>query len=202
MTANDLRSWSATSAAKMAPNPAGRADRRRGQRHGSLRGRGERRRTRTAGPGRRPDPAASPRRSTGAAAGSRTWASVRARTRRVSTPPSPPCGPRSPGPDRVTRAEPVPDRPGPDDPGRGRPRHRRRHGPHRVAVSDPDAVLATLVETKVTGQDRRHLRRLVAPGRRVRRRRSGRRLPRTLANRAGSSARRRTRRPVGGPNGP
>ena len=83
----------------------------------------------------------------------------------------------------------VPDRPGPDDPGRGR-RIGIDVGTVRigVAVSDPDAVLATPVETVNRAKDGAHLRRLVRligeyeaveviVG-----------LPRTLANRAGTSA--------------
>ncbi len=86
--------------------------------------------------------------------------------------------------------DPTPDRPGADDPGRGR-RLGIDVGTVRigVAVSDPDGILATPVET--VRRDRRdaHLRRLaslvaeygvveVVVG-----------LPRTLADRAGSSAR-------------
>lgn len=81
------------------------------------------------------------------------------------------------------------DRPGPDDPGRGR-RLGVDVGTVRigVAVSDPDAILATPVETVRRDRSGRHLRRLaelagemdvveVVVG-----------LPRTLADRAGASA--------------
>ena len=83
----------------------------------------------------------------------------------------------------------MPDRPGPDDPGRGR-RLGVDVGTVRigVAVSDPDAVLATPVETVRRDRGGAHLRRLaelvaelqvveVIVG-----------LPRTLADRAGKSA--------------
>lgn len=83
----------------------------------------------------------------------------------------------------------TPDRPGPDDPGRGR-RLGVDVGTVRigVAVSDPDGVLATPVETVRRERGTAHLRRLatlvdelqvveVIVG-----------LPRTLADRAGASA--------------
>ena len=83
----------------------------------------------------------------------------------------------------------MPDRPGVDDPGRGR-RLGIDVGTVRigVAVSDPDGILATPVETVRRERGDRHLRRLtdlagelevveVVVG-----------LPRTLADRAGSSA--------------
>jgi putative Holliday junction resolvase len=83
----------------------------------------------------------------------------------------------------------VPDRPGADDPGRGR-RLGVDVGTVRigVAVSDPDGILATPVETVRRERSGRHLRRLsalveelgvveVVVG-----------LPRTLADRAGTSA--------------
>jgi putative Holliday junction resolvase len=83
----------------------------------------------------------------------------------------------------------LPDRPGIDDPGRGR-RLGIDVGTVRigVAVSDPDAVLATPVETVRRDRGRAYLRRIsalvvemdvveVVVG-----------LPRTLADRAGSSA--------------
>lgn len=83
----------------------------------------------------------------------------------------------------------LPDRPGTDDPGRGR-RLGVDVGTVRigVAVSDPDAVLATPVETVRRDRGGAHLRRLaelvaelqvveVIVG-----------LPRTLADRAGKSA--------------
>ncbi|HEX3545940.1 MAG TPA: Holliday junction resolvase RuvX [Mycobacterium sp.] len=84
----------------------------------------------------------------------------------------------------------VPDRPGGDDPGRGR-RLGIDVGSVRigVATSDPDGILATPVETVRRDRSNRHLRRLaqlvdeleaveVVVG-----------LPRTLTDRAGSSAR-------------
>ncbi|EHB50464.1 Holliday junction resolvase [Mycolicibacterium rhodesiae JS60] len=83
----------------------------------------------------------------------------------------------------------VPDRPGADDPGRGR-RLGIDVGSVRigVAVSDPDGILATPVETVRRERTGKHLRRLTAlvseldiveviVG-----------LPRTLADRAGTSA--------------
>lgn len=83
----------------------------------------------------------------------------------------------------------VPDRPGADDPGRGR-RLGIDVGTVRigVAVSDPDGILATPVETVRRERSGKHLRRLsalvtehdiveVVVG-----------LPRTLADRAGTSA--------------
>ena len=83
----------------------------------------------------------------------------------------------------------LPDRPGTDDPGRGR-RLGVDVGTVRigVAVSDPDGILATPVETVRRDRSGAHLRRLAAlvaendvvevvVG-----------LPRTLADRAGSSA--------------
>lgn len=83
----------------------------------------------------------------------------------------------------------VPDRPGADDPGRGR-RLGIDVGTVRigVAVSDPDGILATPVETVRRDRTAKHLRRLAAlvdelaiveviVG-----------LPRTLADRAGASA--------------
>ncbi|AXK78369.1 Holliday junction resolvase RuvX [Mycolicibacterium neoaurum] len=83
-----------------------------------------------------------------------------------------------------------PDRPGPDDPGRGR-RLGVDVGTVRIGVasSDPDGIMATPLETVKRERTGRHLRRLVAlvqengvveviVG-----------LPRTLADRSGSSAR-------------
>ena len=83
----------------------------------------------------------------------------------------------------------VPDRPGADDPGRGR-RLGVDVGTVRigVAISDPDGILATPVETVRRDRTGKHLRRLAAlvaehavvevvVG-----------LPRTLADRAGASA--------------
>jgi len=82
-----------------------------------------------------------------------------------------------------------PDRPGPDDPGRGR-RLGIDVGTVRigVAISDPDGILATPLQTVQRDKTGRHLRKLVklieendavevVVG-----------LPRTLANRSGSSA--------------
>ncbi|MGU3653297.1 Holliday junction resolvase RuvX [Mycolicibacterium sp. A43C] len=82
-----------------------------------------------------------------------------------------------------------PDRPGPDDPGRGR-RLGVDVGTVRIGVAscDPDGILATPLETVTRERTGRHLRRLVAlvqensvveviVG-----------LPRTLADRSGSSA--------------
>jgi len=84
----------------------------------------------------------------------------------------------------------LPDRPGIDDPGRGR-RLGIDVGTVRigVAISDPDGILATPVETVRRGRNGGHVRRLAAliaendvvevvVG-----------LPRTLADRAGSSVR-------------
>jgi putative Holliday junction resolvase len=84
----------------------------------------------------------------------------------------------------------LPDRPGRDDPGRGR-RLGIDVGSVRIGVasSDPDGILATPVETVRRDRSDKHLRRLaqlvselaaveVVVG-----------LPRTLADRAGSSAR-------------
>lgn len=86
-------------------------------------------------------------------------------------------------------ADRTPDRPGPDDPGRGR-RLGIDVGTVRigVSVSDPDGILATPVETVRRDRTDRHLKRLcrlvadndvveVVVG-----------LPRTLANRSGASA--------------
>ena len=83
----------------------------------------------------------------------------------------------------------MPDRPGPDDPGRGR-RLGVDVGTVRigVSVSDPDGILATPVQTVRRERGNAHLRRLaslvaeldvveVVVG-----------LPRTLSDRAGSSA--------------
>ncbi len=83
----------------------------------------------------------------------------------------------------------LPDRPGADDPGRGR-RLGIDVGTVRigVSVSDPDAILATPVET--VRRDRRagHLRRLTALVRELEVVEVVVGLPRTLADRAGSSA--------------
>lgn len=82
-----------------------------------------------------------------------------------------------------------PDRPGPDDPGRGR-RLGIDVGTVRigVAVSDPDAILATPVETVRRDRSGGHLRRLaaLAADHAVVEVVVG--LPRTLADRTGPSA--------------
>lgn len=83
----------------------------------------------------------------------------------------------------------VPDRPGADDPGRGR-RLGIDVGTVRigVAISDPDGILATPVETVKRERTGKHLRRLVtlASENEVVEVVVG--LPRTLADRAGTSA--------------
>lgn len=83
----------------------------------------------------------------------------------------------------------MPDRPGPDDPGRGR-RLGVDVGTVRigVAVSDPDAVLATPVETVRREKGGRHLRRLAALAGEYDAVEVVVGLPRTLADRAGASA--------------
>jgi len=89
----------------------------------------------------------------------------------------------------VPQRDRLPDRPGADDPGRGR-RLGIDVGTVRigVSVSDPDAILATPVET--VRRDRRagHLRRLTALVRELEVVEVVVGLPRTLADRAGSSA--------------
>lgn len=81
----------------------------------------------------------------------------------------------------------VPDRPGVDDPGRGR-RIGIDVGTVRigVAVSDPDGILATPVET--VRRDAKHLRRLTALVEEYEAVEVVVGLPRTLADRAGTSA--------------
>lgn len=81
----------------------------------------------------------------------------------------------------------VPDRPGVDDPGRGR-RIGIDVGTVRigVAVSDPDGILATPVET--VRRDAKHLRRLAALVDEYEAVEVVVGLPRTLADRAGTSA--------------
>ena len=81
----------------------------------------------------------------------------------------------------------VPDRPGVDDPGRGR-RIGIDVGTVRigVAVSDPDGILATPVET--VRRDTKHLRRLAALVEEYEAVEVVVGLPRTLADRAGTSA--------------
>lgn len=83
----------------------------------------------------------------------------------------------------------VPDRPGGDDPGRGR-RLGVDVGTVRigVAVSDPDGILATPVETVRRERTGKHLRRLVALAEESEVVEVVVGLPRTLADRAGASA--------------
>lgn len=83
----------------------------------------------------------------------------------------------------------VPDRPGPDDPGRGR-RLGVDVGSVRigVAVSDPDGVLATPVETVRRDRGTGHLRRIVSLVNELHVVEVVVGLPRTLADRAGASA--------------
>ena len=82
-----------------------------------------------------------------------------------------------------------PDRPGPDDPGRGR-RLGVDVGTVRigVAVSDPDGILATPVETVRRESRGAHLRRLAELAGELQVIEVVVGLPRTLANRAGASA--------------
>lgn len=84
----------------------------------------------------------------------------------------------------------LPDRPGPDDPGRGR-RLGIDVGSVRigVAVSDPDGILATPVETVRRDTSSGHLRRLVALASEYGTVEVIVGLPRTLADRTGPSAR-------------
>jgi putative Holliday junction resolvase len=83
----------------------------------------------------------------------------------------------------------LPDRPGADDPGRGR-RLGIDVGTVRigVSVSDPDAILATPVETVRRDRGAGHLRRLTALVRDLEVVEVVVGLPRTLADRSGSSA--------------
>lgn len=83
----------------------------------------------------------------------------------------------------------VPDRPGADDPGRGR-RIGIDVGTVRigVAVSDPDGILATPVETVRRDRTTKHLRRLAALIEEYEAVEVVVGLPRTLADRAGASA--------------
>jgi putative Holliday junction resolvase len=83
----------------------------------------------------------------------------------------------------------LPDRPGADDPGRGR-RLGIDVGTVRigVSVSDPDAILATPVETVRRDRGAGHLRRLAALVRDLEVVEVVVGLPRTLADRSGSSA--------------
>ena len=84
----------------------------------------------------------------------------------------------------------VPDRPGADDPGRGR-RLGIDVGTVRigVAVSAPDGILATPVETVRRERTGKHLRRLIALVAEFEVVEVVVGLPRTLADRAGTSAR-------------
>jgi putative Holliday junction resolvase len=84
----------------------------------------------------------------------------------------------------------MPDRPGADDPGRGR-RLGIDVGTVRigVAVSDPDGILATPVETVRRDSRGAHLRRIVSLTNELEIVEVVVGLPRTLADRAGSSAR-------------
>lgn len=86
-------------------------------------------------------------------------------------------------------SERMPDRPGADDPGRGR-RLGVDVGTVRigVAVSDPDGILATPVETVRRDRGGAHLRRLAALVGELEVVEVVVGLPRTLADRAGSSA--------------
>lgn len=83
----------------------------------------------------------------------------------------------------------MPDRPGADDPGRGR-RLGVDVGTVRigVAVSDPDGILATPVETVRRERGTSHLRRLAALVTEMEVVEVVVGLPRTLSDRAGSSA--------------
>lgn len=83
----------------------------------------------------------------------------------------------------------LPDRPGGDDPGRGR-RLGVDVGTVRigVAMSDPDGLLATPVETVRRERGGRHLRRLADLVKELQVVEVVVGLPRTLANRAGASA--------------
>jgi putative Holliday junction resolvase len=83
----------------------------------------------------------------------------------------------------------MPDRPGADDPGRGR-RLGIDVGTVRigVSVSDPDGILATPVETVRRERGTGHLRRLAALVRELEVVEVVIGLPRTLGDRAGSSA--------------
>jgi putative Holliday junction resolvase len=83
----------------------------------------------------------------------------------------------------------LPDRPGADDPGRGR-RLGIDVGTVRigVSVSDPDAILATPVETVRRDRGAGHLRRLTALVRDLEVVEVVVGLPRTLGDRSGSSA--------------
>ena len=90
---------------------------------------------------------------------------------------------------RPDQADRRPDRPGPDDPGRGR-RLGIDVGTVRIGVacSDPDSILATPLETVQRDRTARHLRRLVALAEENQAVEVIVGLPRTLADRSGSSA--------------
>ncbi|MGH3558651.1 MAG: Holliday junction resolvase RuvX [Mycobacterium sp.] len=89
-----------------------------------------------------------------------------------------------------TSAHRLPDRPGADDPGRGR-RLGIDVGSVRIGVacSDPDGILATPVETVRRDRSGRHVRRLVELAAELDAVEVVVGLPRTLADRTGSSAR-------------
>ncbi len=84
----------------------------------------------------------------------------------------------------------LPDRPGGDDPGRGR-RLGIDVGTVRigVATSDPDGILATPVETVRRDRSDKHMRRLAQLANELEAVEVVVGLPRTLADRSGSSAR-------------
>ena len=169
----------------------GRADRRGRRRIGAVRGRDQPGRVRTSVCAPTSWSSSSRRRSTAAAAARPTWPRDRARTRPESTRRWPRCAPRSPGascsgcPHRTAcRTGPAATTPG-GVVGSGIDVGSVRIG---VAASDPDGILATPVETVRRERSGKHLKRLVAligeldvvevvVG-----------LPRTLADRAGSSA--------------
>jgi putative Holliday junction resolvase len=89
----------------------------------------------------------------------------------------------------ATTEDRLPDRPGGDDPGRGR-RLGIDVGSVRigVATSDPDAVLATPVETVARDRSNKHVRRLAALVNELEAVEVVVGLPRTLADRSGPAA--------------
>jgi putative Holliday junction resolvase len=89
----------------------------------------------------------------------------------------------------ATTEDRLPDRPGGDDPGRGR-RLGIDVGSVRigVATSDPDAVLATPVETVARDRSNKHIRRLAALVDELEAVEVVVGLPRTLADRSGPAA--------------
>jgi putative holliday junction resolvase len=89
----------------------------------------------------------------------------------------------------ATTQDRLPDRPGGDDPGRGR-RLGIDVGSVRigVATSDPDAVLATPVETVARDRSNKHVRRLVQLVNEMEAVEVVVGLPRTLADRSGPAA--------------